>query len=76
LEHGAKVEDAVSDKEGLLCSLVRGYGKDERIKIILLELIPYTGRDEIDRAQKLAAKIASGNQAYASLAQWLKEYIR
>jgi ankyrin repeat protein len=77
LQNGANVRYAVSGEEGLLWYLVRSFGKDERLKIILAELIPHADRDGIDRAQKLADKIAKEkeNDAYASLAQWLREYI-
>ena len=65
-----------ADQADLLGILVNGFGKDERLKIILTELIPYSDRESIDRAQKFRAKIANGNEAYVSLTQWLKEYVR
>jgi uncharacterized protein YecT (DUF1311 family) len=75
LTKGATVRDAVPDQEGLLWFLVRDFGKDQRVKIVLTELIPYTDQAGIERAQKLAAKIANKNEAYVSLAQWLKKYV-
>jgi hypothetical protein len=54
LQNGAKVQDAVSDSEGLLWLLVSSFGKDERLRIILKELLPYTDRDAIKRADKIA----------------------
>jgi hypothetical protein len=73
LQHGATVRDAVSEPAGLLVKLVNGFGKDERLKIIMAELIPYTDRDGLDRAQKFAEKVAQYDDAYISLAHWLKE---
>ena len=76
LQSGAKVQDASANQGGLLEILVNNFGKDDRVKIILTELIPYSDRGSIDRAQELAAKIANANEAYVPLAQWLKQYVR
>lgn len=72
LQHGAKVEDAVADQEGLLWILVRSFGKDKKLKLILTELMPYTDRDSIDRAQKLADKMAIKDEGYSEIARWIR----
>jgi len=76
LQNGAIVQDAIADQEGLLWLLVRGFGKDERLKIILKELIPYSDHESVERARKLATKLANENKDYSSLAKWLNEYVR
>lgn len=62
---GADVHSAV--KSGTINSLVSQFGKDERLKVILAELIPHMTRNEIEDAQKLAGNYSK------SLAKWLSE---
>lgn len=69
MQRGAKVQGAVGDSMGIGWMLVRSFGKDERLKMILAELVPYMNRDEIERTQKLAESYSP------SLAQWLKDQL-
>jgi hypothetical protein len=69
LQNGAKVHGAVSDSMEMPWMLVRSFGKDERLKIILAEMIPYTQHDDIERAMKLA------EQGSYPIAKWLKDQI-
>ncbi len=62
---GADVHSEV--KRGTLNLLVSQFGKDERLKVILAELIPHMTRNEIENTQKLAGNYSK------SLAKWLGE---
>jgi uncharacterized protein len=66
MQHGAVLKDA-ADSESLPDQLVRLYGRDDRVRVILKELIPYMNHDEIMRATRLAEAFPGG------LAQWLQE---
>jgi|GEM_PF-5006180 uncharacterized protein len=67
LQHGAKVQGAIKDSGGMSRLLVYYNGKDERLKIILAELLPYTPSNEIEYAQKMAEE-----KSYP-ISQWIKE---
>jgi hypothetical protein len=73
---GAKVDEAMPDREGLLWFLVRSFGKDERLKVILAELIPHSSNELLAQARSLADKLAVSNDAYSPIARWLKERAR
>jgi len=67
LQHGAKVQGTMSDVGGMPRLLVHYFGKDERIRIVLTELLPHATRDEIEKAQQLA------DEKSYPISQWLKE---
>jgi len=75
LQHGAKVDVAISDPEGLLWFLVRGFSKDERLKLILAELIPYSSKSAIKKAYDLSVKIGN-SQGTPGLSAWLGQFVR
>jgi hypothetical protein len=76
LKNGAKVEDAIRDREGLLWFLVRGFWKDERLKLVLAELIPYSSPSAIKNAYDLSVKIANSQEQGPLLHTWLSQFVR
>lgn len=75
LQHGAKVDVAIRDPEGLLWFLVRDFWKDERLKLILAELIPYSSQATIKKAYELSIKLES-SQKGATVSAWLRQFVR
>ena len=76
LKNAAKVEDAIRDREGLLWFLVRGFWKDERLKLVLAELIPYSSTSAIKNAYDLSVKIANSQEQGPLLHTWLSQFVR
>lgn len=76
LSRGAKWRDGTNESESLLTSLVRNFGKDERLEVILAELIPYADQDSIRKAYDRAASLANGNDSYVPIANWLQKQVR
>ena len=75
LQHGAKVDVAITDSEGLLWLLVRSFWKDERLKLILVELIPYSSKSAINSAYDLSVKFGN-SQGSSDLSAWLGQFVR
>jgi uncharacterized protein len=69
LQHGAKVKGMKRDVGGIPRLLVYYSGKDERVKTILAEILPYASHDEIVKAQQLAEE-----NSYP-ISQWLEEQL-
>ncbi len=76
LKSGAKVEEAQPGPEGLLWFIVRGFWKDERIKLVLAELIPHSSKQSIKNAHELVGKIGSESEQGIALRVWLEQYVR
>lgn len=75
LKNGAKVDIAIRDREGLLWFLVRGFWKDERLKLVLAELIPYSSKSAVKNAYDLSVRIGI-SQGSADLSAWLGQFVR
>jgi uncharacterized protein YecT (DUF1311 family) len=75
LQHGAKVDVAIRDSEGLLWFLVRSFWKDERLKLILAELIPYSSKAAIKKAYDLSIKLENSQEG-GTLSVWLGQFVR
>jgi ankyrin repeat protein len=75
LMHGARVDAAVRDSEGLLWFMVRDYWQDERVKLILAELIPYSSKSAIASSYNLSVKIGT-SKGSPSLSNWLGQFVR
>jgi ankyrin repeat protein/uncharacterized protein YecT (DUF1311 family) len=75
LRNGAKVDAAIRDSEGMLWFLVRSFSKDERLKLILVELIPHSSQAAIKKARDLSIKLEASQEG-ATLSTWLGQFVR
>ena len=75
LQNGASVDAAIGDSEGLLWFLVRGFSHDERLKLVLAELIPYSSKSAIKNAYDLSVKIGK-SRGSPVLGDWLGQFVR
>jgi ankyrin repeat protein/uncharacterized protein YecT (DUF1311 family) len=75
LQHGAKVGVAIRDPEGLLWLLVRSFSQDERLKLILNELIPYSSNSAVKRAYDVSLTIPS-SQGGVAFRDWFDQFVR
>ncbi len=75
LQRGAKVDVAIKDSEGMLWFLVRSFSKDERLRLILAELIPHSSQAAIKKARDLSIKLEASQEG-GTLSAWLGQFIR
>ncbi|MDH5669755.1 MAG: hypothetical protein OEY86_17280 [Nitrospira sp.] len=74
LQHGAKVDAATRDPEALLRILVGSFWKDERLKWILNELIPYSSDSAVKRAYGVTLA-HTGTQEGDAFRDWFTQYV-